>query len=232
MMRINKYLASCGICSRRNADDIISSNRVKINDEYAQLGSVVQDGDIVKFDDKIISLELKHRYYKLNKPVGIECTSNLSVKDNIIDFVNLSHRVFTVGRLDKNSQGLILLTDDGEFANFLIKGRFAHEKEYEVRVNKPINREFLEGMSNGVPILDTITRECRISQISKYEFRIVITQGLNRQIRRMCEYFGYKVLQLKRIRIGNLHLGDLKSGELKPLSETEVAQLKKLIGGM
>lgn len=230
-MRINKYLASCGICSRRNADEIISAKRVRINGQIAQLGSTVQEGDEVMFDGNVVSSSQKHRYYKLNKPVGIECTSNPDVEDNIIEFVNLPHRVFTVGRLDKNSRGLILLTDDGDLANRLIKGRYEHEKEYIVRVNKPVNDEFIRGMSNGVPILDTITKKCKISVIHPYEFKIVLTQGLNRQIRRMCEYFGYRVSDLNRIRVGNVVLGNLKMGELRKLSKAEVEGLKRLVDG-
>lgn len=228
-MRINKYLASAGLCSRREADKIISAQRVTINGVVATLGDEVGDGDAVVFDGHLVELGSKHHYYKLNKPVGIECTSNQEVKENIISFVGLAHRVFTIGRLDKNSHGLILLTDDGDLANRLIKSRYEHEKEYVVRVDKPVTTEFLKGMSGGVPILDTVTKKCKVEKKSRFEFNIILTQGLNRQIRRMCEYFGYRVLSLKRIRVGTITLDGLKDGELKALSSSELKSLKALL---
>lgn len=228
-MRINKFLASAGLCSRREADKIISAQRVTINGVIAKLGDEVEDRDLVALDGTPVELGSKQHYYKLNKPVGIECTSNPEVKDNIISFVDLPHRVFTIGRLDKDSHGLILLTDDGDLANQLIKSRYEHEKEYAVRVNKPVTSEFLKGMSGGVPILDTITKKCKVEKKSKFEFGIILTQGLNRQIRRMCEYFGYKVVSLKRIRVGTITLDGLKDGELKALSSAELKSLKQLL---
>lgn len=228
-MRINKFLASAGLCSRREADKIISAQRVTINGVIAKLGDEVEDRDLVALDGTPVELGSKQHYYKLNKPVGIECTSNPEVKDNIISFVDLPHRVFTIGRLDKDSHGLILLTDDGNLANQLIKSRYEHEKEYAVRVNKPVTSEFLKGMSGGVPILDTITKKCKVEKKSKFEFGIILTQGLNRQIRRMCEYFGYKVVSLKRIRVGTITLDGLKDGELKALSSAELKSLKQLL---
>lgn len=228
-MRINKYLASAGLCSRREADKIVLQKRVTINGNVAKLGDEVAENDLVALDGTFVELGSKHHYYKLNKPVGIECTSNPAVKDNIISFIDLPHRVFTIGRLDKDSHGLILLTDDGDLANQLIKSRYEHEKEYTVRVNKPVTSEFLKGMSGGVPILDTMTKKCKVEKKSQFEFTIILTQGLNRQIRRMCEYFGYKVVSLKRIRVGTITLDGLKGGELKALSSRELASLKRLL---
>ena len=228
-MRINKYLASAGICSRREADRLVLEHRITIDGKQAKLGDEVEENSLVALDGVLVEPSSKHHYYKLNKPVGIECTSNPAIKDNIISFVALPHRVFTIGRLDKDSHGLILLTDDGELANRLIKSRYEHEKEYVVRVNKPLTSEFLKGMSDGVPILDTVTKKCKIEKKNRFEFCIILTQGLNRQIRRMCEYFGYRVVSLKRIRVGTITVDGLKDGELKVLSSRELEGLKRLL---
>ncbi|KAA1247169.1 23S rRNA pseudouridine(2604) synthase RluF [Aquimarina sp. RZ0] len=221
--RLNKYLSEVGYCSRREADKLIDQGRVTINDKVPEMGTKVSPGDEVKVDGETIN-EPKEKpvYLAFHKPVGIVCTTAQNEKDNIIDYINYPKRIFPIGRLDKPSEGLILLTSDGDIVNKILRARNNHEKEYIVTVNKLISPLFIKRMGNGIPILDTITRKCEVEQISKYDFRIVLTQGLNRQIRRMCEYLGYEVIRLKRIRIMNITL-DTSVGTWRYLTDTELS---------
>ncbi len=228
--RINKYLSEAGFCSRRKADKLIQQERVTINGKVPEMGTKVQPGDNVEVDGKSISNKDKeHVYIALNKPIGIVCTTDTRVeKDNIVDFVNYPERIFPIGRLDKPSEGLILMTNDGDIVNKILRARNNHEKEYIVTVDKPITQDFIDRMANGVPILDTITRKCRVEQLNKNTFKIVLTQGLNRQIRRMAEYLGYDVVKLKRTRIMNIEL-DMPVGEWRYLKEKELDTLRSLV---
>ncbi len=229
-IRINKYLSQAGFCSRRAADKLIAENRVTINGIVPEMGTKVKTGDQVEVDGKIVdNKNVENVYLILNKPVGIVCTTDRGVeRDNIVDFINYPKRIYPVGRLDKNSEGLILMTNDGSVVNKIIHARNQHEKEYIVKVDKLLTSEFLHKMRNGVPILDTITHKCEVEQLGEKTFRIVLTQGLNRQIRRMCEYFGYRVVKLKRIRIMNIQL-DLESGKWRHLTDKEKTELGKQI---
>lgn len=226
-MRINKYISESGKTSRRGADKLIANGRVTINGKRATLGSRVEHGYDVRIDGKPITLESNKVYIALNKPVGITSTTEKNVNGNIVDFVNHPLRIFHIGRLDKDSQGLILLTNDGDIVNEILRSEYRHEKEYIVSVNKPITPKFLKKMSEGVEILDTKTLPCKTFQLSKYDFKIILTQGLNRQIRRMCTELGYEVKRLQRIRIMNIHLGNLPSGKWRDLSKKERTQLFK-----
>jgi len=230
-VRINKYLSEAGYCSRRAADKLIEQGRITINGVVPEMGTKVQPGDEVAVDGISVSIEKKKSVYiAFNKPIGIVCTTDNRVeKNNIIDYINYPTRIFPIGRLDKPSEGLILLTDDGDIVNKILRARNNHEKEYIVSVHKPITSDFIRKMSHGVPILDTVTRKCEVEQLSRYEFRIVLTQGLNRQIRRMCEHFGYDVIRLKRVRIMNIQL-DLPLGEYRDLTKAELTELNILIG--
>ncbi|MCO5268203.1 MAG: pseudouridine synthase [Brumimicrobium sp.] len=225
--RINKYLSEIGYCSRRQADKLIEEQRVTINGQIPALGTKVKENDSVEVDGKVVSLTRKEQIYiAFNKPVGIVCTADTKrEKNNIIEFINHPERLIYAGRLDKMSEGLILLTTDGEWVNQLMRARNFHEKEYIVEVDQPITEKFLQGMRNGVPILDTITRKCEVEQIDTYSFRIILTQGLNRQIRRMCEYFDYQVKNLKRIRIMNIQL-DIPVGKWRDLTASELIKIK------
>lgn len=229
-IRINKYLSEVGYCSRRAADKLLEEGRITINDKVPELGTKVQEGDIVKVDGQSVTqTEEKHVYIALNKPRGIVCTTDTKVeKDNIIEYVNHPKRIFPVGRLDKPSEGLILLTSDGDIVNKILRARNNHEKEYIVTVNKPINDRFIFRMSNGVPILDTVTRKCKVEKLGSNKFKITLTQGLNRQIRRMCEYLGYEVVQLKRFRIMNITL-DIPYGEWRDLTSNELRKLNAML---
>jgi 23S rRNA pseudouridine2604 synthase len=227
--RLNKYLSEAGYCSRRAADKLIDEGRVTINGVVPEMGTKVLAGDEVKVDGKTIRNEAKKRtYIAFNKPVGIVCTTDTGVeKDNIIDYINYPSRIFPIGRLDKDSEGLILLTDDGDIVNKILRASNNHEKEYIVSVDKPISQTFIQRMSGGVPILDTETKQCEVQKLSTYEFKIILTQGLNRQIRRMCEYLNYEVHALKRTRIMNIHqkcevgtYRDLTDEELSTLNDT------------
>jgi len=229
VMRINKFISEKGICSRREADKLIEQKRVTINGTVAQIGSVVHEDDEVKIDNKLLKTRDKFVYLVLNKPVGIVSTTDTKERDNIIDYMNYPKRIFPVGRLDKDSEGLIMLTSDGDIVNKILRAGNNHEKEYIVRVDKPISQGFIHGMSNGVKILGTITKKCKVEPLTKYTFRIILTEGLNRQIRRMCEAFGYQVVKLKRIRIMNIHLGDLPTGSWRYLTEKEMRELNSLI---
>ena len=228
--RINKYLSEAGYCSRRAADKLIEQGRVTINGEIPEMGTKISPTDIVKVDGELIKEPKgKNVYLAFNKPIGIVCTTDTGVeKDNIIDFINYPKRIFPIGRLDKPSEGLIFLTDDGDIVNKILRARNNHEKEYLVTVDKPITIDFLNRMRKGIPILDTVTRECEVFEVSTYQFRIILTQGLNRQIRRMCEYLEYRVKKLKRIRIMNVHL-DVPVGKWRDLTEEELVEINRLV---
>jgi 23S rRNA pseudouridine2604 synthase len=229
-VRINKFLSEAGYCSRRAADKLIEEGRVTINGLVPEMGTKINPGNEVHVDGKLISAPKEEFIYiAFNKPVGIVCTTDIKAeKDNIIEYINHPKRIFPIGRLDKPSEGLIFLTNDGDIVNKILRARNNHEKEYIVTVNQPITQGFIDDMSNGVPILDTITKKCYVKQISKYSFTIILTQGLNRQIRRMCEYLDYDVVTLKRIRIMNISL-DLPVGEWRYLNENEMAQIKEMV---
>lgn len=228
-IRLNKYISETGMCSRREADKLIESGRVTINGVKATMGTKVSKGQVVKVDGKNISKEEELVYIVLNKPVGITCTTEKKIRGNIVDFVGHSKRIFPIGRLDKDSQGLILLTNDGDIVNKILRAGNNHEKEYIVTVDKKITNEFIKGMSSGVRILGTITKECFVKKEDDYTFRIILTQGMNRQIRRMSEALGYEVKKLKRIRIMNINLGDLKIGKWRDLTRKELIGLNDLI---
>ena len=231
--RVNKYLSEVGYCSRRAADKLIEEGRVTINGKVPEMGTKVVSGDEVRVDGELISPPSKEKfvYIAFNKPVGIVCTTDTNVeRDNIIDYINHPQRIFPIGRLDKPSEGLILLTSDGDIVNKILRSKNNHEKEYVVTVNKSINQDFIFKMGNGVPILDTITQKCKVEQLDRTVFKIVLTQGLNRQIRRMCEYLGYEVIKLKRVRIMNIHL-DLPVGKWRNLTERELNEISKMVEG-
>ena len=230
--RINKYLSEVGYCSRRAADKLLEEGRIKINGQIPEMGTKVSDEDVVEVDGKPIrESQEKPIYIAFNKPVGIVCTTDTKrEKDNIIEYINHPQRIFPIGRLDKPSEGLILLTSDGDIVNKILRSKNNNEKEYLVRVDKPINPKFLEKMRNGVPILDTITKKCEVEKIDDMTFRIVLTQGLNRQIRRMCEFLGYEVIKLKRIRIMNIKL-DIPLGKWRDLTPEEFSTLNDLLDG-
>lgn len=227
-VRLNKYISETGFCSRREADKLIEQGRVKIDGVKASTGMKVSKGQSVSIDGKPLKVENELVYIALNKPVGITCTTESKIKGNIVDFINHEKRIFPIGRLDKDSQGLIFMTNDGDIVNKILRAGNNHEKEYIVTVNKPITDEFIKGMSNGVPILGTVTKKCLVKKESKNSFRIILTQGLNRQIRRMCEYFGYEVKKLERIRIMNVSLGNLKIGSWRYLTKKELAEINRL----
>ena len=228
--RINKYLSEVGYCSRRAADKLIEQKRVTINGKVPEMGTKISPEDEVRVDGKLISTPNdKPVYIAFNKPIGIVCTTDTRVeKDNIIDFINYPTRIFPIGRLDKPSEGLIFLTNDGDIVNKILRARNNHEKEYIVTVDKPITKTFIQQMSNGVPILDTITRKCDVEQIGVVKFKIVLTQGLNRQIRRMAEHLGYRVRELKRIRIMNISL-DVPIGKWRDLTADELKEINRLV---
>ncbi|WP_221373231.1 23S rRNA pseudouridine(2604) synthase RluF [Clostridium perfringens] len=227
-VRLNKYISETGFCSRREADKLIEQGRVKIDGVKASTGMKVSKGQSVSIGGKPLKVENELVYIALNKPVGITCTTESKIKGNIVDFINHEKRIFPIGRLDKDSQGLIFMTNDGDIVNKILRAGNNHEKEYIVTVNKPITDEFIKGMSNGVPILGTVTKKCLVKKESKNSFRIILTQGLNRQIRRMCEYFGYDVKKLERIRIMNVSLGNLKIGSWRYLTKKELAEINRL----
>ncbi len=224
-MRLNKFMSETGACSRREADQWIEAGRVTVNGTRAVLGTQVDEGDNVRLDGQPLRPKPKRIYLALNKPIGIECTTDRNVPGNIVDFVGHRERVFPIGRLDKDSEGLILLTNDGDIVNTILRAENEHEKEYIVAVDRPLTPEFLAGMARGVPILDTVTNPCRLTQVGKNTFRIVLTQGLNRQIRRMCEHFGYTVRRLQRVRIMHVHLGALPIGKWRELTPAELRGL-------
>ena len=229
-VRINKFLSQAGFCSRREADKFILDERVTINGIIAKMGEKIDPNDDISVDGERISKKPNKKIYIiLNKPKGIVCTTDSGVeKNNIIDYVNHPKRIFPIGRLDKTSEGLIFLTNDGDIVNKILRAKNKHEKEYHVTVDKPITNEFIQQMSKGVPILNTVTRPCEIKRIKDYEFKIILTQGLNRQIRRMCEYLGYRVKKLKRIRIMNIKL-DIPLGEWRYFNDQEFSELKMML---
>lgn len=223
---LNKYISQTGICSRREADKWIDANRVKINEKTAQKGNRVEVNDTVTIDGKTLKPKPTSIYIALNKPPGITCTTDLKDRSNIIDFVKHPQRIFPIGRLDKPSTGLIFLTNDGDIVNQILRVENKHEKEYIVTVDRPLTLRFIKQMGKGIPILGTLTQKCFVQQKGKYAFKIVLTQGLNRQIRRMCEHLDYKVVTLKRVRIMNVNLGGLKEGKWRNLTAKELKILK------
>ncbi len=230
-IRINKYLSEIGFCSRRKADALIEQGSITVNGEKPELGTKVDDSDEIKVNGKVVvSQKQKNIYLAFNKPIGIVCTTDTKrEKNNIIDFINYPQRIFPIGRLDKPSEGLILLTNDGDIVNKILRAGNYHEKEYVVTVDKPITVDFINEISNGVPILDTVTRKCKVEKINSKTFKIILTQGLNRQIRRMCEYLGYSVIKLKRVRIMNIKIDNIPIGEWRELTDAEIKEMNKLL---
>lgn len=226
--RLNKYLSEVGYCSRREADRLIEAGKVTINDALPELGTKVKDGDIVKVDGKQVEKKEDYVYIALYKPFGITSTTDKTDPTNIVDFMKYNKRVFHVGRLDKDSEGLILMTNDGDIVNKILRANNNHEKEYIVQVDQRLTHDFIKGMSNGVPILDTVTKKCKVSRINEKTFKIVLTEGLNRQIRRMCSHFGFHVEKLKRVRVMNIKL-DVPKGKWRHLKEEELKELKRLV---
>ncbi|MDF1673417.1 MAG: 23S rRNA pseudouridine(2604) synthase RluF [Vicingaceae bacterium] len=224
--RLNKAISETGFCSRREADKLIEQGSVKVNGKVPELGTKVTIADEISVNGKVITKQVDNIYLIFNKPVGITCTTETHIKGNIITYINYPERIFPIGRLDKPSEGLIFLTNDGDIVNKILRAKNNHEKEYVVSVNKPITDEFIHKMSNGVPILDTITKKCKVKKINHNTFNIVLTQGLNRQIRRMCTYLGYEVQTLKRVRIMNVELGNIKKGEYRNFTTKEITDLK------
>ena len=231
LTRINKYLSEIGFCSRREADKLIEQGRITINGEEPEMGTKISEEDQVRVNGKLVSQPKKKEmvYIAFNKPVGIVCTTDQRrEKNNIIDYINYPTRIFPIGRLDKPSEGLIFLTNDGDIVNKILRARNKHEKEYEVTVHKPVTKEFIQVMSNGVPILDTVTRKCQVKQTGKKTFKIILTQGLNRQIRRMCEHLEYDVKKLKRVRIMNIKL-DIPVGNYRDFTAKELNQINQAV---
>ena len=226
---LNKYISETGVCSRREADKIIKAGKVTLNGKVAILGNRVEEGDEVKIEGKALKTAENTVYLAFHKPIGVTCTTDLKDKDNIIDFINYPKRIFPIGRLDKPSEGLIFLTNDGDIVNKILRAGNQHEKEYIVTVNQPISTNFIKKMSNGVPILDTVTQKCYVQKKSKYVFKIVLTQGLNRQIRRMCSHLGYSVTRLQRTRIMNINLAGIASGKWRYFSEKEMKKIQTLL---
>ena len=229
-MRLNKYLSDAGVCSRREADRLTEAGEITVNGKRAETGMQVESGDVVVVKGKTVVPEEKKVYLAFNKPRGIVCTAEKREKNNVIDYLSYPVRIYPVGRLDKDSEGLLLMTNDGAIVNGIMRARNRHEKEYQVEVNKEITPEFLKKMASGVPILDTVTRPCRIQKTGERSFTIILTQGLNRQIRRMCEALGYKVTKLVRIRIMNVELGSLKSGAVRKIEGQELKKLYEQAG--
>jgi 23S rRNA pseudouridine2604 synthase len=224
-LRLNKYISETGICSRREADKWIDAGRVTCNGQPAALGTQIADGDVVCIDGEPIGVKKKQVYIALNKPVGVTCTTEAHIEDNIIDLVGHPERIFPIGRLDKDSEGLILLTNNGDIVNEILRSENNHEKEYIVTVDRPITDLALKMMASGVKIMGKPTKPCKVSRIDPESFRMILTQGLNRQIRRMCSALGYKARRLQRVRIMNIHLGTLGSGQWRPLTDSELAGL-------
>lgn len=231
--RLNKFISESGVCSRREADKFIEQNRVYVNDALPELGTKVTTSDKVTLDGKLIVASPENKsdriYIAYNKPIGITCTTERHIKGNIVDAIGHKSRIFPIGRLDKPSEGLILLTSDGDIVNKILRAENAHDKEYLVTVNNPISERFIKKMSRGVPILDTVTKPCKVNALARNRFKIILTQGLNRQIRRMCEFLGYEVVKLKRTRIMNISLANLKPGQWRNLTEQEMQQLTEAL---
>jgi len=226
---LNKFISSTGMCSRRDAEKLIVAGRVTINGNITQLGNRVFDGDVVKVDGRALQAKPKTLYIAFNKPIGIVCTTDSKEKNNIVREINHPERLFPIGRLDKPSEGLIFLTNDGDIVNKILRAGNNHEKDYVVTVDQPITDDFIKKMSNGIPILDTVTQKCKVTKLSGKTFQIVLTQGLNRQIRRMCEYLGYEVTKLKRTRIMNVSLGNLEIGQWRELTEKELSEINAMV---
>ena len=226
---LNKFISSTGICSRREAEKLITAGRVTINGKATQLGNRVFDGDVVKIDGRALQPKPKTLYIAFNKPTGIVCTTDSKERNNIISYINHPERLFPIGRLDKPSEGLIFLTNDGDIVNKILRAGNNHEKDYVVKVDRPITADFIKKMGNGIPILGTITKKCKVEKISTNSFQIVLTQGLNRQIRRMCEYLGYEVLKLQRTRIMNVKLDTLKIGDWREITEKELSEINQMV---
>jgi 23S rRNA pseudouridine2604 synthase len=227
--RLNKFISETGFCSRREADKLIEQGRVTLNGQKPEVGTKVLEGDEVLIDGKPLNSRKAPIYIAFNKPVGITCTTERHIKGNIIDYIKHAERIFPIGRLDKPSEGLIFLTSDGDIVNKILRAGNNHEKEYLVTVDKPISRDFIRKMANGVPILNTVTKTCKVNQENRQRFRITLTQGLNRQIRRMCEVLGYHVTRLKRVRIMNITLEGLNSGQWRYLTPLEIDQINSLV---
>lgn len=230
-MRLNKYLSDAGVCSRREADRLVQDGRVMVDGKTAVLGMQIQEGQEILVNGKKVRREEKKVLLLFHKPRGIECTANPKIKKNVISYIDYPIRIYYIGRLDKDSEGLLLLTNQGELVNKMMRAGNCHEKEYLVTVDKPVTDDFIKKMSSGVPILGTVTRKCQVEKTGKKTFRIILTQGLNRQIRRMCEYLGYRVERLVRVRVMNLELGDLPVGQYREAAEKELENLKKSHSG-
>ncbi|WP_321296393.1 pseudouridine synthase [Marinifilum fragile] len=226
--RLNKAIAETGYCSRREADKLIETGKVKVNGKVAEMGLKVTKSDEISVKGQVVTKNVRNIYLAFHKPVGITCTTDLRIKGNIVSYINYPERIFPIGRLDKPSEGLIFMTNDGDIVNKILRSRNNHEKEYIVRVNKKITDDFIRRMSNGIPILDTVTKKCKVSKVNNSTFKIILTQGLNRQIRRMCEYLGYEVTMLKRLRIMNIELGTLKPGKYRSFTKKELRDLLNL----
>ncbi len=229
LKRLNKAISETGFCSRRAADRLIEEGKVEINGVPAELGEKVTSKDVISVEGKVITKEVDNIYLAFNKPVGITCTTDISIKGNIITFLNYPERIFPIGRLDKPSEGLIFMTNDGDIVNKILRAKNNHEKEYIVRVNKRISPAFVNMMGNGVPILDTVTDKCKVKRIDDFTFSIVLTQGLNRQIRRMCQYLNYEVRSLKRVRIMNISLENIKVGKYRSFTKDELQTILSLV---
>ena len=228
--RLNKAISDSGFCSRRQADKHIEQGLVSVNDKIAKLGDRAMPNDTIKVNNQPIIKNEELVYIALNKPVGITCTTDKRIEGNVVDFIKHKERIFHIGRLDKPSEGLLLMTNDGDIVNKILRAGNEHEKEYIVKVDRRITDEFLKRMSTGVPILDTVTKKCLVEKVGRYVFKITLIQGLNRQIRRMCEHLGYEVVSLKRLRIMNIHLENLEIGEWRDLTEKELTDLKNSLG--
>ncbi|TAH42616.1 MAG: 23S rRNA pseudouridine(2604) synthase RluF [Bacteroidetes bacterium] len=227
--RLNKFVSETGYCSRREADRLIQEGKILVNGSVAELGTKVTDTDVVTVDGKVIQVQHDFVYLAFHKPPGIICTTETNVRDNIIDYIQYPKRIFPVGRLDRASEGLIFMTSDGDIVNKILRAGNNHEKEYIVTVDKPITAKFINEMSNGIPILDTVTRNCFVEKTTKHEFRIILTQGLNRQIRRMCDYLDYRVERLIRTRIMNVTLENLEPGKYRELTQEELQTINTLV---
>ena len=228
-MRLNKYRSDAGVCSRREADRLVQDGKVTVDGKTAVLGMQIEEGQEIWVNGKEVRREEKKVLLLFHKPRGIECTANPKVKNNVISYIDYPIRIYYIGRLDKDSEGLLLLTNQGELVNKMMRAGNCHEKEYLVTVDKPVTDDFIRKMSCGVPILGTVTRKCYVEKTGEKSFRIILTQGLNRQIRRMCEYLGYRVKRLKRVRVMNLELGSLPAGQYREATKKELEELKSLI---
>jgi len=227
--RLNKAISETGYCSRRGADKLIEAGEVKVNDQLPELGTKVTASDVITVNGTVITKEVENIYLAFNKPVGITCTTERHIEGNIIDYINYPERIFPIGRLDKPSEGLIFMTNDGDIVNKILRSKNSHQKEYVVTVSRRITSDFIDEMSNGVPILDTVTEKCVVKRINDTTFNIILTQGLNRQIRRMCDYLGYQVNTLQRVRIMNISLDGIKKGEYRSFTEKELSEINELI---